>query len=171
MAHIVGAGDAHHVWYRVDRRFVLFCLPGKCAHRTENKDELAGNLWPCMEVGSITWRNIRSRPKTIPKHLHWFKYEAYFYLGLRLWDCSSLYITSMLRRCSLIRCAEAKCTQALASVSVRSIVAWVCMISFANLHEKNKWLFALVGIVLLTGFHISMLMYSADEALSFISAQ
>lgn len=48
-------------------------------NRTENvRDELAGNLWAVHGGGFYYLEKYKVAPKTIPKHLHWFKYEAYF---------------------------------------------------------------------------------------------
>ncbi len=48
-------------------------------NRTHNvRDELAGNLWAVHGGGFYYLEKYKVAPKTIPKHLHWFKYEAYF---------------------------------------------------------------------------------------------
>ncbi len=48
-------------------------------NRTKNvRDELAGNLWAIHGGGFYYLEKYKVAPKTIPKHLHWFKYEAYF---------------------------------------------------------------------------------------------
>ena len=48
-------------------------------NRTENvRDELAGNLWAIHGGGFYYVEKYKIAPKVIPKHLHWFKYEAYF---------------------------------------------------------------------------------------------
>src|SRR5436190_11777405 len=48
-------------------------------NRTEDvRDELAGNLWAVHGGGFYYMEKYKVAPKTIPKHLHWFKYEAYF---------------------------------------------------------------------------------------------
>ena len=48
-------------------------------NRTDNvRDELAGNLWAVHGGGFYYLEKYKVAPKTIPKHLHWFKYEAYF---------------------------------------------------------------------------------------------
>lgn len=48
-------------------------------NRTENvRDELAGNLWAIHGGGFYYVEKYKVGPKEIPKHLHWFKYEAYF---------------------------------------------------------------------------------------------
>lgn len=48
-------------------------------NRTKDvRDELAGNLWAVHGGGFYYLEKYKTAPKTIPKHLHWFKYEAYF---------------------------------------------------------------------------------------------
>lgn len=48
-------------------------------NRTEGlRDELAGNLWAVHGGGFYYLEKYKVAPKAIPKHLHWFKYEAYF---------------------------------------------------------------------------------------------
>src|ERR1700749_1505687 len=48
-------------------------------NRTHNlRDELAGNLWAVHGGGFYYLEKYKVAPKEIPKHLHWFKYEAYF---------------------------------------------------------------------------------------------
>jgi uncharacterized membrane protein len=42
------------------------------------RDELAGNLWAVHGGGFYYLEKYKVAPKEIPKHLHWFKYEAYF---------------------------------------------------------------------------------------------
>ncbi len=48
-------------------------------NRTEGiRDELAGNLWAIHGGGFYFLEKYKVAPKVLPKHLHWFKYEAYF---------------------------------------------------------------------------------------------
>lgn len=48
-------------------------------NRTEGiRDELAGNLWAIHGGGFYFLEKYKVAPQKIPKHLHWFKYEAYF---------------------------------------------------------------------------------------------
>src|SRR6187200_3652383 len=48
-------------------------------NRTEDvRDELAGNLWAVHGGGFYYLEKYKVAPRTIPKDLHWFKYEAYF---------------------------------------------------------------------------------------------
>lgn len=48
-------------------------------NRTKDvREELAGNLWAVHGGGFYYLEKYKVAPKVIPKHLHWFKYEAYF---------------------------------------------------------------------------------------------
>lgn len=48
-------------------------------NRTDNvREELAGNLWAVHGGGFYYLEKYKIAPKSIPKNLHWFKYEAYF---------------------------------------------------------------------------------------------
>lgn len=48
-------------------------------NRTEGlRDELAGNLWAIHGGGFYYVEKYKVAPQTLPKKLHWFKYEAYF---------------------------------------------------------------------------------------------
>ena len=48
-------------------------------NRTKDvRDELAGNLWAVHGGGFYYLEKYKIAPAKIPKHLHWFKYEAYF---------------------------------------------------------------------------------------------
>ena len=48
-------------------------------NRTRNvRDELAGDLWAVHGGGFYYLEKYKKAPAKIPKHLHWFKYEAYF---------------------------------------------------------------------------------------------
>ena len=48
-------------------------------NRTDDvREELAGNLWAVHGGGFYYLEKYKVAPKIIPKHLHWFKYEAYF---------------------------------------------------------------------------------------------
>jgi len=56
-------------------------------NRTKDvREELAGNLWAIHGGGFYYLEKYKVAPKSIPKELHWFKYETYFtwLSGLRL---------------------------------------------------------------------------------------
>jgi uncharacterized membrane protein len=123
-------------------------------NRTENvRDELAGNLWAVHGGGFYYLEKYKVAPKAIPKHLHWFKYEAYFTwisgFGLLFivyyFNASALLIDSNVLKLS----AAAAITISIGSF----IIGWILydLLCKSPLVKKG-WLFTLTGIVLLTGF-------------------
>jgi uncharacterized membrane protein len=123
-------------------------------NRTDNvRDELAGNLWAVHGGGFYYLEKYKVAPKTIPKHLHWFKYEAYFtwLSGFALlfiiyyFNASAILIDTNVM---ILSTAQA------ISISIGSfIVAWViydllCKSALA----KKTFLFVLAGVALLLGF-------------------
>jgi uncharacterized membrane protein len=123
-------------------------------NRKENiRDEIAGDLWAVHGGGFYYLEKYKVAPKTIPKHLHWFKYEAYFTWAsgfallfiIYYFNASALLIDSNVLKLS---------AAAAISISISSfIVAWVLydLLCKSPLVKKG-WLFTITGIVLLTGF-------------------
>jgi len=123
-------------------------------NRTENvRDELAGNLWAVHGGGFYYLEKYKVAPATIPKHLHWFKYEAYFtwVSGFALlfiiyyFNASAMLIdTNVMKLTSL---------QAV-GISVGSFIAgWVIYDGLCKSPlRKNPVLFVLTGILILVGF-------------------
>ncbi|MEO5563126.1 MAG: urate hydroxylase PuuD [Chitinophagaceae bacterium] len=123
-------------------------------NRTENvRDELAGNLWAVHGGGFYYLEKYKVAPKTIPKHLHWFKYEAYFTwisgFGL-LFIIYYFNASAMLIDPNVLKLS----TAAAIGISIGSfIVAWLlydllCKSALA----KKGWLFSLAGFIILVGF-------------------
>jgi uncharacterized membrane protein len=123
-------------------------------NRTEGvRDELAGNLWAVHGGGFYYLEKYKTAPKTIPKHLHWFKYEAYFtwVSGLALlfiiyyFNASALLIDTNVMKLS---------TAVAIAISLGSfVVAWLLYDQLCKSALKNiPWLFTLTGILLLTAF-------------------
>ena len=123
-------------------------------NRTENiRDELAGNLWAVHGGGFYYLEKYKVAPKTIPKHLHWFKYEAYFTwvsgLGLLFiiyyFNASAMLIdTNVLKLTTL---------QAIGISLSSFVVAWLLYDSLCKSPlKKYPRLFALIGILILIGF-------------------
>ena len=123
-------------------------------NRTENvRDELAGNLWAVHGGGFYYLEKYKVAPKTIPKHLHWFKYEAYFTwlsgFGL-LFIIYYFNASAMLIDTNVLKLSAA----AAIGISMSSfIVAWLvydllCKSPLA----KKPLLFALVGVFVLIAF-------------------
>ena len=123
-------------------------------NRTENvRDELAGDLWAVHGGGFYYLEKYKVAPKTIPKHLHWFKYEAYF---TWLSGFGLLFIIYYFNAsATMIDTNVMKLSAASAiGISIGSfIVGWIlydllCKSPLA----KKKLLFALIGTILLVGF-------------------
>ena len=123
-------------------------------NRTENvRDELAGNLWAIHGGGFYYLEKYKGAPKTIPKHLHWFKYEAYFtwVSGFAL-----LFIIYYFNASAMMidnNVLQLNTAQAIA-ISIGSfIVGWLLydMLCKSPL-RKQPVLFALTGVIILIGF-------------------
>jgi uncharacterized membrane protein len=123
-------------------------------NRTENvRDELAGNLWAIHGGGFYYLEKYKVAPKTIPKHLHWFKYEAYFtwVSGFALlfiiyyFNASALLIDNNVMKLSA--------AQAI-GISIGSfIVGWLLYdLLCKSPLRKQPLLFVLTGIIILIGF-------------------
>ena len=123
-------------------------------NRTENvRDELAGNLWAIHGGGFYYLEKYKVAPGTIPKHLHWFKYEAYFtwVSGFALLFIIYYFNSSAM----LIDTNVMKLTAAQAiGIGIGSfIVGWVIYdLLCKSALCKKPLLFALAGIIILTGF-------------------
>ena len=123
-------------------------------NRTENvRDELAGNLWAVHGGGFYYLEKYKVAPATIPKHLHWFKYEAYFtwlsgfclLFVVYYFNAKAMLIdTNVLNMSAVIAIA----------IGVGSfIVAWILYdLLCKSPLIKNTLLFALVGFTILVGF-------------------
>jgi uncharacterized membrane protein len=123
-------------------------------NRTENvRDELAGDLWAVHGGGFYYLEKYKVAPKTIPKHLHWFKYEAYFtwVSGFALLFIIYYFNASaMLIDTNVLKLSAA----AAIGISIGSfIIAWIIydLLCKSPLVRKG-WLFTVVGTVLLIGF-------------------
>ena len=123
-------------------------------NRTENlKDELAGNLWAIHGGGFYYLEKYKVAPKTIPKHLHWFKYEAYFtwVSGFAL-----LFIVYYFNSSAMLidtNVMKLTATQAI-GISIGSfILGWILYDQLCKSSlRKHPLLFAITGIIILIGF-------------------
>ncbi len=123
-------------------------------NRTDNvRDELAGNLWAVHGGGFYYLEKYKVAPKTLPKHLHWFKYEAYF-----TWVsgfCLLFVVYYFNAKAMLIDTNVFNISPAAAiGIGVGSfVVAWIAYdLLCKSPLIKNPLAFALVGFALLTGF-------------------
>jgi uncharacterized membrane protein len=123
-------------------------------NRTDNvRDELSGNLWAVHGGGFYYLEKYKTAPKTIPKSLHWFKYEAYFtwVSGFALlfiiyyFNASAMLIDTNVMKLS---------ATAAISISIGSfIAAWfIYDLLCKSVLAKKTLLFVLTGVVLLVGF-------------------
>ena len=123
-------------------------------NRTEGiRDELAGNLWAVHGGGFYYLEKYKVAPKHLPKHLHWFKYEAYFtwISGFALLFIIYYFNASAM----LIDPNVMKLTTAQAiGISIGSLIAgWIIYDQLCKSSlKKSPFLFALTGIIILTGF-------------------
>lgn len=123
-------------------------------NRTEDvREELAGNLWAVHGGGFYYLEKYKVAPKTIPRHLHWFKYEAYF-----TWisGFSLLFVVyyfnakAMLIDTNLLNISSG----AGIAIGIGSfIVAWfIYDLLCKSRLVKKPVLFAIVGFIIATGF-------------------
>lgn len=123
-------------------------------NRTENvRDELAGNLWAVHGGGFYYLEKYKVAPKAIPKHLHWFKYEAYF---TWLSGFCLLFVVYYFNAQAFLIDKNVLDITPVAAVSIgigSFIVAWIIyhLLCKTSLVKKGPW-FALVGFIIAVGF-------------------
>ena len=123
-------------------------------NRTENvRDELAGNLWAVHGGGFYYLEKYKLAPKTIPKHLHWFKYEAYF---TWLSGFGLLFVVYYFNTSALLIDKNVLDISASVAISIgigSFIIAWIIYdLLCKSPLIKNPFLFAILGFALLVGF-------------------
>ncbi|MEO7049112.1 MAG: urate hydroxylase PuuD [Ferruginibacter sp.] len=123
-------------------------------NRTNNvRDELAGNLWAIHGGGFYYLEKYKVAPKTIPKHLHWFKYEAYF---TWLSGFCLLFIVYYFNASAILIDKNVANISPLAAIGIgvgSFIVAWFIydLLCKTPLVKKGFW-FAIVGFIIALGF-------------------
>lgn len=123
-------------------------------NRTEGvREELAGNLWAVHGGGFYYLEKYKTAPKTIPKHLHWFKYEAYFTWVSGFALLFIIYYFNSSAMLIDVNVMKLNAAEAIA-ISIGSfIVGWLLYdILCKSPLRKTPWLFTIIGILLLTGF-------------------
>jgi hypothetical protein len=123
-------------------------------NRTKDvRDELAGNLWAVHGGGFYYLEKYKVAPKTIPKHLHWFKYEAYFtwVSGFCL-----LFVVYYFNASALLIDKNVLNITALQGIGIgvgSFVLAWIIydLLCKSPLIKKPIW-FTLLGFLLLVGF-------------------
>ncbi|MEO6253782.1 MAG: urate hydroxylase PuuD [Ferruginibacter sp.] len=123
-------------------------------NRTKDvRDELAGNLWAIHGGGFYYLEKYKAAPKTIPKHLHWFKYEAYF---TWLSGFCLLFVVYYFNASALLIDKNVMDIEPLYGITIgvgSFAVAWIIYdLLCKSPLIKNKVVFTLVGFVILTGF-------------------
>ncbi|WP_310558373.1 urate hydroxylase PuuD [Flavobacterium sp.] len=123
-------------------------------NRTEDvRDELAGNLWAVHGGGFYYLEKYKVAPKTIPKHLHWFKYEAYFtwLSGLCL-----LFVVYYFNASALLidkNVMDISATQGILIGVGSFVVAWIIYdVMCKSALIKNQLAFSIIGFLILLGF-------------------
>ncbi len=123
-------------------------------NRTEDvREELAGNLWAVHGGGFYYLEKYKVAPKTLPKHLHWFKYEAYF-----TWvsGFSLLFVVYYFNAKAMLIDSNVLALTPAAAIATgigSFVVAWLLYDLLCKSPLINRPLaFALVGFALLTGF-------------------
>ena len=123
-------------------------------NRTKDvRDELAGNLWAIHGGGFYFLEKYKVAPKTIPKHLHWFKYEAYF---TWLSGFCLLFVVYYFNASALLIDKNVLDISPLTGIGIgvgSFIVGWIMydLLCKSPLIKKPIW-FTLIGSVLLFGF-------------------
>ncbi len=123
-------------------------------NRTDNvRDELAGNLWAVHGGGFYYLEKYKVAPKTIPKQLHWFKYEAYF---TWLSGFSLLFVVYYFNAKAMLVDTNVLNISSAAAIAIgigSFVVAWLLYdLLCKSPLIKNNLLFAVVGFIILTGF-------------------
>jgi hypothetical protein len=123
-------------------------------NRTENvREELAGNLWAIHGGGFYYLEKYKVAPASIPKHLHWFKYEAYFtwITGFCL-----LFIVYYFNASAMLIDKSVLDISSAAGIGIgisSFVLAWVIYdrMCRSSLIKSNIW-FTLLGLILLVVF-------------------
>ena len=123
-------------------------------NRTEDvRDELAGNLWAVHGGGFYYLEKYKVAPKTIPKHLHWFKYEAYF---TWLSGFCLLFVVYYFNASALLidkNVMDISATQGILIGVSSFVVAWIIYdVMCKSALIKNQLAFSIIGFLILLGF-------------------
>lgn len=123
-------------------------------NRTEDvRDELAGNLWAVHGGGFYYLEKYKVAPKTIPKHLHWFKYEAYF---TWLSGFCLLFVVYYFNASAFLidkNVMDISATQGILIGIGSFVVAWLIYdVMCKSRLIKNQLLFSIIGFTILIAF-------------------
>jgi uncharacterized membrane protein len=123
-------------------------------NRTKDvRDELAGNLWAIHGGGFYYLEKYKVAPKSIPKELHWFKYEAYF---TWLSGFSLLFVVYYFNAKAFLIDENVMKLSSFAAISIgigSFVIAWLiydlmCRTALA----KNQVAFLIIGCATAAGF-------------------
>lgn len=133
--------------------FYFVWLENALNRKEDVRDELAGNLWAVHGGGFYYLEKYKVAPKTIPKNLHWFKYEAYF---TWLSGFSLLFVVYYFNAQAFLIDKNVLDISPVTGIAIgigSFIVAWLLyhFLCKTPLVKKGPW-FALVGCIVLTGF-------------------
>ena len=123
-------------------------------NRTKDvREELAGNLWAVHGGGFYYLEKYKVAPKTIPKHLHWFKYEAYF---TWLSGFCLLFVVYYFNASALLIDKNVLDISPMTGIEIgigSFIIAWLLydMLCKTPLVKKGLW-FGLIGFAIAVGF-------------------
>ena len=123
-------------------------------NRTKDvRDELAGNLWAVHGGGFYYLEKYKLAPETVPKDLHWFKYEAYFtWLSGMSLLCVVYYFNA---KGFLIDPNVMDLSPPVAvAIGLGSLVVGWLLYAFlsSSFLARSVPLFALIGLIILGGF-------------------
>ncbi len=123
-------------------------------NRTEDvRDELAGNLWAVHGGGFYYLEKYKVAPKTIPKHLHWFKYEAYF---TWLSGFCLLFVVYYFNASAFLidkNVMDISATQGILTGIGSFVVGWIIYDQMCKSGLiKNQFWFSIIGFILLIAF-------------------
>lgn len=119
-------------------------------NRTKDvREELAGNLWAVHGGGFYYLEKYKVAPKVIPKHLHWFKYEAYF---TWLSGFCLLFVVYYFNAKAMLIDKNVMDISTFAGISIgigSFIVAWIIYdLLCKSPLKKSKLLFGIIGLVI-----------------------
>jgi uncharacterized membrane protein len=123
-------------------------------NRTKDvRDELAGNLWAVHGGGFYYLEKYKVAPATVPKDLHWFKYEAYF---TWLSGFCLLFVVYYFNARAFLIDPNVRALTPFAAIAIgvgSLVVAWVIyhLLCKTPLVRRGPW-FALAGFALAVGF-------------------
>ena len=123
-------------------------------NRTKDvREELAGNLWAVHGGGFYYLEKYKVAPKTIPKDLHWFKYESYF---TWLSGFTLLIVVYYFNAKGLLIDTAVRNLQPITAIGIgigSFMIAWIIYdILCKSPLIKKGYLFTILGFLLATGF-------------------